>query len=44
MDQYLNKGQFRSIPTLVFLDSEFNEFGVWIERPETVTKLREEKR
>jgi hypothetical protein len=44
MDQYLNKGQFKSIPTLVFLDSEFNEFGVWIERPETVTKLREEKR
>jgi hypothetical protein len=44
MDQYLNKGQFKSIPTLIFLDQEFNEVGVWIERPESVTKLREEKR
>ena len=44
MDQYLNKGQFKSIPTLIFLDGDFNELGVWIERPESVTKLREEKR
>jgi hypothetical protein len=44
MDQYLNKGQFKSIPTFVFLDGDFNELGVWIERPESVTKLREEKR
>ncbi|HEV7663332.1 MAG TPA: thioredoxin family protein [Chloroflexota bacterium] len=44
MDQYLNKGQFKSIPTLVFLDEEFNEVGVWVERPESVTKLREQKR
>ena len=44
MDQYLNKGQFKSIPTFVFLDGNFNELGVWIERPESVTKLREEKR
>src|ERR1700730_11423971 len=44
MDQYLNKGEFKSIPTLVFLDGEFNELGVWIERPDSVTKLREEKR
>jgi hypothetical protein len=44
MDQYLNKGQFKSIPTLVFLDGDFNELGVWIERPESVTRLREEKR
>jgi hypothetical protein len=44
MDQYLNKGQFKSIPTLIFLDGEFNELGVWIERPDSVTKLREEKR
>src|ERR1700674_75808 len=36
MDQYLNKGKFKSIPTLVFLDGEFNELGVWIERPESV--------
>src|ERR671936_1616991 len=44
MDQYLNKGQFKSIPTLIFLDGDFNELGVWIERPESVTRLREEKR
>jgi Thioredoxin len=44
MDQYLNKGQFKSIPTLIFLDGDFNELGVWVERPESVTKLREEKR
>jgi hypothetical protein len=44
MDQYLNKGQFKSIPTLIFLDGEFNELGVWIERPDSVTRLREEKR
>jgi hypothetical protein len=44
MDEHLNKGQFKSIPTVVFLDGDFNELGVWIERPESVTKLREEKR
>src|SRR5919199_923423 len=44
MDQYLNHGQFKSIPTFVFLDHDFNELGVWIERPDSVTRLREEKR
>jgi hypothetical protein len=44
MDQYLNKGQYKSIPTFIFLDGDFNELGVWVERPESVTKLREEKR
>jgi len=44
MNEHLNKGQFKSIPTVVFLDGDFNELGVWIERPESVTKLREEKR
>jgi hypothetical protein len=44
MDQYLNRGEFKSIPTFIFLDGEFNELGVWIERPDSVTKLREEKR
>ena len=44
MDQYLNKGEFKSIPTFVFLDGDFNELGVWVERPDSVTKLREEKR
>jgi hypothetical protein len=44
MDQYLNRGEFKSIPTLIFLDQDFNELGVWIERPASVTKLREERR
>jgi gas vesicle protein len=44
MDEHLNKGQFKSIPTLVFLDEQFSEVGVWAERPESVSQLREEKR
>src|SRR5579872_2541989 len=44
MDEHLNKGQFKSIPTLVFLDESFKELGVWVERPDSVTRLREEKR
>ena len=44
MDQYLNQGQFRSIPVFAFFDDEFREVGRWIERPAAVTKLREEKR
>ena len=43
MDQYLNQGKFKSIPTFVFLDDGFNELGVWIERPGSVTQLRAEK-
>src|SRR5438132_12775375 len=43
MDQHLNRGQFKSIPTLIFLDGNFRELGVWIERPDSVTRLREEK-
>lgn len=44
MDQYLKEGQFRSIPVFVFLDDQFNELGVWIERPDAVTQRREAKR
>ena len=44
MDQYLNQGQFRSIPVFAFFDDEFRELGRCIERPAAVTKLREEKR
>jgi Thioredoxin len=43
MDQYLNQGQFRSIPVFVFLDDDFRELGVWIERPKSVTSMRAEK-
>jgi hypothetical protein len=44
MDEHLNKGQYKSIPTLIFLDLDFNERGVWVERPDSVTQAREEKR
>lgn len=44
MDEHLNKGEFKSIPTMIFLDGDFNEVGIWIERPDSVTRLREEKR
>jgi hypothetical protein len=44
MNQYLKEGKYKSIPTVVFLDGDFNELGRWIERPDSVTKLREEKR
>src|SRR5437879_4875762 len=33
MDQYLNKRQFKSIPTFVILEGKFNELDAWIERP-----------
>jgi hypothetical protein len=44
MDQYLNRGQFRSIPTIVFFDDNFNEIGRFVERPDSVTDLRAKKR
>ena len=44
MHQYLKDGKYKSIPTVVFFDDDFNELGRWVERPESVTKLREEKR
>ena len=44
IDRYLNKGQYKSIPVFVFLDDNFNELGVFTERPESVTKLRADKR
>ena len=44
MNQYLKEGKYKSIPTVVFFDEEFNELGRWVERPESVTRLREEQR
>lgn len=40
MDQYLNKGQFRSIPAIVLFDNDFRELGLWIERPALINELR----
>jgi thiol-disulfide isomerase/thioredoxin len=39
MNEYLYKGEFQSIPTLVFFDKNFNELGVWHERAQ---KARDE--
>jgi hypothetical protein len=44
MNEHLNKGQYKSIPTVIFMDGNLNEVGVWVERPDSVTRLREEKR
>ncbi len=39
-DQFLNKGEFRSIPTFIFLDDQFNVIGYVAERPDSVTEHR----
>jgi len=44
IDQYLNQGQFRSIPVFAFFDPQFNEIGRFIERPESVTARRAQLR
>ena len=43
MSQFLKEGKYKSIPAVVFFDDEFNELGRFIERPDSVTKLRAEK-
>ncbi len=43
MDQYLNKGLFRSIPVFVFFDEKMNELARFIERPPKVTEEIEAK-
>lgn len=40
MDNYLNRGEFRSIPVFVFFDDDFREIGRFIERPESVSARR----
>jgi Thioredoxin len=44
MDQFLNQGQFRSIPVFAFFDDQFHEIGHFIERPESVTERRSQLR
>ncbi len=44
MDQYLNQGQYRSIPVFVFFNDAFQELGVFTERPPSVTERRTAKR
>lgn len=44
IDSYLDRGRFKSIPVIIFLDSDFNEIGVFVERPDSVTQQRDEYR
>ena len=44
IDQYLLRGEFRAIPVFVFFDDNFKQVGLFIERPDSVTARREEKR
>ena len=43
MDQYLNRGLYRSIPVFVFLDRDMKEVGRFVERPAKVTEYMEQK-
>jgi hypothetical protein len=44
IDQYLNRGEFRSIPVFAFFDEQFHEIGRFIERPASVTERRAQLR
>jgi hypothetical protein len=43
MDQYLNRGLFRSIPVFVFFDSDMKEVARFVERPPKITEYMEQK-
>ena len=43
MDQYLNRGLFRSIPVFVFFDGDMKEVTRFIERPPKITEYMEQK-
>ncbi len=44
MDQYLKEGQYRSIPVFAFFDTEFNQVGLFIERPAATTARYQRQR
>ncbi|MPZ15494.1 MAG: thioredoxin family protein [Chloroflexi bacterium] len=41
--QFMN-GPYESIPVFAFFDKNFNQVGLWIERPKSLTELRDQKR
>lgn len=43
-DTHLKEGKFRSIPTMIFFDQDGHEVGTFIERPASVTDLRQQRR
>ncbi len=44
MDQYLKEGKYRSIPVFAFFDTEFNQVGLFIERPAATTARYQRQR
>jgi len=44
MDQFLKEGKYRSIPVFVFFDDDFRELGRFIERPDDISQIREQRR
>jgi hypothetical protein len=43
MDQYLNRGIYKSIPVFVFFDEQMKELARFVERPPKVTEYMEQK-
>lgn len=43
MDQYLNRGLFRSIPVFVFFDGDMKEVARFVERPPKITEYMDQK-
>jgi hypothetical protein len=43
MDQYLNRGLYRSIPVFVFFDADMKEIARFVERPPKITEYMEQK-
>ena len=43
MDQYLNRGLFRSIPVFVFFDADMKEVARFVERPPKTTEYMDQK-
>lgn len=43
MDQYLNRGLFRSIPVFVFFDGDMREVARFVERPPKITEYMDQK-
>jgi hypothetical protein len=40
MDAHLKRGKFRSIPTFIFYDADWNEIGAWHEKAALIDELR----
>jgi hypothetical protein len=43
-DSHLLRSKFAAVPVVIFLDDQFNEIGHFIERPDSITRLRAERK